>query len=180
MATGTGPAAIDFVAELLKLMPAEALEKRDIAGHTPLHLGAWVGNTEAAVLLLEKNPGLLSMREGRGWLPVHFAAIHAKEETLWYLLKDTFGDDAAMRTLFDSPDGSTEPSGTDLLIHVITSGFYDLALDLVHRLPQLAISQTPDDNDSGLGAIARKVQAFPSGMHLNFWESIIYTRKYAT
>ncbi|XP_058213515.1 uncharacterized protein LOC131325333 [Rhododendron vialii] len=175
MATGTGPAAINFVAELLKLMPAEALTERDIAGHTPLHLGAWVGNTAAVVLLLEKNPGLLRIREERGWLPVHFAAIHAKKETLSYLLKVTFKDDAAMRTLFFSPDGSTEPSGTDLLIHVITSGFYDLALDLVHCHRQLAISQTPNDNDSGLGAIARKAQAFPSGTHLNFVERIIYT-----
>lgn len=122
MATGTGPAAIDFVAELLKLMPAEALAQGDIAGNTPLHLSAWVGNTAAAVLLLEKNPGLLRIREERGWLPVHFAAIHAKKETLWYLLKVTFKDDAAMRTLFFSP--GPEPSGTDLLIHVITSGFY--------------------------------------------------------
>ncbi|KAI8553343.1 hypothetical protein RHMOL_Rhmol05G0008000 [Rhododendron molle] len=110
MATGTGPAAIDFVAELLKLMPAEALAQGDIAGNTPLHLSAWVGNTTAAALLLEKNPGLLRIREERGWLPVHFAAIHAKKETLLYLLKVTFKDDAAMRTLFDSPDGSTEPS----------------------------------------------------------------------
>ncbi|XP_058213513.1 uncharacterized protein LOC131325331 isoform X1 [Rhododendron vialii] len=176
MATGTGPAAIYFVAELLKLMPAEALAQGDIAGNTPLHLSAWVGNTTAAVLLLAKNPGLLRIREERGWLPVHFAAIHAKKETLSYLLKVTFKDDAAMRTLFFSPSGSTEPSGTDLLIHVITSGFYDLALDLVHRHPQLAISQTPNDNDSGLGAIARKVQAFPSGTKLNFWERIIYTQ----
>ncbi|KAG5547051.1 hypothetical protein RHGRI_012922 [Rhododendron griersonianum] len=169
MATGSGPAAINFVAELLKLMPAEALAQRDIAGHNPLHLGACVGNKAAAVLLLEKNPGLLSMREGRGWLPVHFAAIHAKKKTLSYLLKVTFEDDAAMRTLFVSPDGSTEPSGTDLLIDVITSGFYDLALDLVHRHPQLATSLTPKDNDSGLGAIARKLENSaedPSGVEI--------------
>ncbi|KAE9448851.1 hypothetical protein C3L33_19254, partial [Rhododendron williamsianum] len=170
MATGSGPAAINFVAELLKLMPAEALAQRDIAGHNPLHLGACVGNKAATVLLLEKNPGLLSMREGRGWLPVHFAAIHAKKKTLSYLLKVTFEDDEAMRTLFVSPDGSTEPSGTDLLIDVITSGFYaDLALDLVHRHPQLATSLTPKDNDSGLGAIARKLENYaedPSGVEI--------------
>ncbi|KAG5547048.1 hypothetical protein RHGRI_012920 [Rhododendron griersonianum] len=128
MATGTGPAAIDFVAELLKLMPAEALAQGDIAGNTPLHLSAWVGNTAAAALLLEKNPGLLRIREERGWLPVHFAAIHAKKETLSYLLKVTFKDDAAMRTLFFSP--GPEPSGTDLLIHVITSGFYEVPVRL--------------------------------------------------
>ncbi|KAF7143361.1 hypothetical protein RHSIM_Rhsim05G0008700 [Rhododendron simsii] len=173
-ATGTGPAALDFVAELLKLMLPEDLAQGDIAGNTALHLSAWVGNTAAAALLLEKNPGLLRIREEQGWLPVHFAAIHAKKETLSYLLKVTFKDDAAMRTLFFSP--GPEPSGTDLLIHVITSGFYDLALDLVYRHPQLAISQTPNDNDSGLGAIARKVQAFSSGTNMNFWERIIYTQ----
>ncbi|KAI8553344.1 hypothetical protein RHMOL_Rhmol05G0008100 [Rhododendron molle] len=38
----------------------------------------------------------------------------------------------------------------------------DLASDLVKRHPQLALAQTYHDNDSGLGAIARNVKAFPS------------------
>ncbi|KAH7834259.1 hypothetical protein Vadar_014328 [Vaccinium darrowii] len=173
MATGTGPAAIKFVEELLKLMPADAVAKRDIGGNTALHLGAWVGNTKAAVLLVEKNPGLLSIRENQRWLPIHLAAINAKKETISFLLEATEKDDAAMRMLFTSPS-RTEPSGAELLIHVITSGFYDLALDLVRRYPQLAISQVANNHDCGLGAIARKVQAFPSGTRFNFWGRIFY------
>ncbi|KAF7143339.1 hypothetical protein RHSIM_Rhsim05G0009300 [Rhododendron simsii] len=50
----------------------------------------------------------------------------------------------------------------------------DLALDLVHRYPQLAVSQAFNDDDCGLGAIARQVNALRSGTHLNFWERIVY------
>ncbi|KAF7142952.1 hypothetical protein RHSIM_Rhsim05G0008000 [Rhododendron simsii] len=52
--------------------------------------------------------------------------------------------------------------------------YSDLALDLVHRYPQLAVSQAFNDDDCGLGAIARQVNAFRSGTHLNFWERIVY------
>ncbi|KAH7852908.1 hypothetical protein Vadar_030769 [Vaccinium darrowii] len=175
MATGTGPLAINFVAELLSLeqMTPQALAHRDIQGNTPLHLAAWVANTDAAVLLVQRNPGLLSVREKGGWLPVHYAAINAKKETLCYLLEVTLMDDASMDVLFFSC-GIDQPSGPELLIHVITSGFYDVALDLVHRYPQLAISHAPNDDDCGLGALARKVDAFRSGTQLNFWECIIY------
>ncbi|KAF7142613.1 hypothetical protein RHSIM_Rhsim05G0009000 [Rhododendron simsii] len=173
LATGTGPAAINFVAELLKRMtPEEVLAHRDVAGNTPLHLSALVGNTAAAELLVQKNPGLLCIRENRGWLPVHYAAVNAKRETLEFLLKVTGENEEAMAMLFLT--SGYKPSGAELLIDVRTSEYYDLALDLVHRYPQLAISQAFNDDDCGLGAIARQVNAFRSGTHLNFWERIIY------
>ncbi|KAH7851447.1 hypothetical protein Vadar_011703 [Vaccinium darrowii] len=190
LAAGTGPMAINFVKELLKMMEeeaikeaeiaeniplhlrAEALEQVDAAGNTPLHISAWVGNTEAAVLLVEKNRGLLCSREKRGWLPIHFAAINGKRDTLSYLLKVTEEDDKAKSIFFES--SKNQPSGPELLIHVITSGYYDIALYLVRRYPQLALSQAFDDDDCGLGAIARQVNAFRSGTQLNFWKRIIY------
>ncbi|KAH7852663.1 hypothetical protein Vadar_027551 [Vaccinium darrowii] len=199
LAAGTGPMAINFVKELLKMMEeealkeaeiaeniplhlrAEALKKVDAAGNTPLHISAWVGNTEAAVLLVEKNRGLLCSREKRGWLPIHFAAINGKRDTLSYLLKvteedDKAEDDKAKSIFFES--SKNQPSGPELLIHVITSGYYDIALYLVRRYPQLALSQAFDDDDCGLGAIARQVNAFPSGTQLNFWKRIIYDCKF--
>ncbi|KAI8553346.1 hypothetical protein RHMOL_Rhmol05G0008300 [Rhododendron molle] len=172
LATGVGSTAIPFVTKLLERMPAEALAHRDVAGNTPLHLSALVGNTATAELLVQKNPGLLCMRENRGWLPVHYAAVNAKRETLEYLLKVTGEDKEAMAMLFLS--SGYKPSGAELLIDVITSEYYDLALDLVHRYPQLAISQSFNDDDCGLGAIARQVNAFRSGTPLNFWERIVY------
>ncbi|XP_058215684.1 uncharacterized protein LOC131326816 [Rhododendron vialii] len=194
LATGVGPMAIPFVRKLLERMPAEALAHRDEAGNTPLHLSALVDNTAAAKLLVGKNRELLCMREGQGWLPVHYAAVNKKKrETLEYLLKATGEDEVAMSMLFLSSEYDKVPSGAELLIDVITSGYYDeyslaelklafcllarycdIALDLVHWYPQLALSQTPKNYDCGLGAIARQAKAFPSGTDLNFWERIVY------
>lgn len=124
LATGVGLKAIPFVTKLLERMPAEALAHRDEAGNTPLHLSALVDNTAAAKLLVGKNRELLCMREGRGWLPVHYAAVNKKKlGTLMYLLKASGEDDAAKSMLFFSSEYD-KPSGTELLIDVITSGYY--------------------------------------------------------
>ncbi|KAL8484487.1 hypothetical protein ACS0TY_026970 [Phlomoides rotata] len=48
--------ANDFVR---KLVSPQALALRDRYGYTALHSGAKVGNTEAAMIMLEKNPDLL-------------------------------------------------------------------------------------------------------------------------
>ncbi|KAI8553348.1 hypothetical protein RHMOL_Rhmol05G0008500 [Rhododendron molle] len=169
LASGVGLKAIPFVTKLLEWMPAEALEHRDVAGKTPLHLSALVGNAEAAELLVRKNRELLCMREDKGWLPVHYAATNKKNvavnkknrKTLAYLLKASIEYDAAKSMLFFSSEHD-KPSATELLIRLITSGYYDIALRLVRRYPQLGLSQTPQNYDCGLRAIPRK--------DLNFWE----------
>ncbi|KAF7142595.1 hypothetical protein RHSIM_Rhsim05G0008800 [Rhododendron simsii] len=68
----------------------KSLEELETPPSTPAH--GRVGNTAAMVLLDKKNPGLLRIRDERGWLPVHFTAIRAKKEMLLYLLKVTFKD----------------------------------------------------------------------------------------
>lgn len=62
------------------------------------------------------------MREDKGWLPVHYAAVNAKRETLEYLLKVTCEHEEAMAMLFRS--SGYKPSGAELLIDVITSEYY--------------------------------------------------------
>ncbi|KAH7850895.1 hypothetical protein Vadar_004338 [Vaccinium darrowii] len=166
--------------------------------YTPLLIAALKGDWETANKFFEQNPNAVTapitreletalyMATGTGKKAIKFGVELLKlmpaediaqrdiDETLSFLLEASYKDDAAARTLFFTCS-RTEPSGAELLIHVITSGFYDLALDLVHRYPQLAISQARDNDDCALGAIARKASAFSSGKHLKFfWDRIIY------
>ncbi|XP_057506244.1 uncharacterized protein LOC130789490 [Actinidia eriantha] len=165
IAVGTGK-ALHFVKELVESMPVQALEVRDHKDDTALHIAAWVGNTAAAVLLVEKHQPLLYMRGSRYRLPVHLAAVNGRKDTLSYLLRVTM-DDPVAKPYYDL-------SGIWLLMYIITSGFYDIALNLIDRYPHLATLKI-ESGDCALGNIASKVSAFPSGNRLNLWERIIYS-----
>ncbi|KAK3009666.1 hypothetical protein RJ639_013842 [Escallonia herrerae] len=118
---GTGK-AIHFVENLVNLMPSEALALYDDYGNTPLNVAALVGNTEASVILMRKNPALLHMGNNRGWLPVHRAALNAHRNTLLYLL-------AAHKDNMDSKS-LADQSGVELLVSVIDSGFFGVPIKL--------------------------------------------------
>ncbi|KAA8544475.1 hypothetical protein F0562_022485 [Nyssa sinensis] len=165
LAVGTGK-AIHFVENLVELMPTEALALQNIVGQTALMVAAIVGNTRAAVILVKKNPALLYTKDGKGNLPVHCAAYCDKRETLLYLLSVT--KDEIKHSPFEGQ------IGVRLLIAVITSGFLDMALDLVQHHPSLATLKA-DNGDTPLKAIARMASAFPSGTRLNYWERLIYS-----
>ncbi|KAH7851292.1 hypothetical protein Vadar_009481 [Vaccinium darrowii] len=167
VAAGSGsPKSILFVKNLLEKMPLEALEIGDQFNATALHNAAWVGNLEAAKALVEKHQRLLYRSDSRKLLPLHLAAMNAHKETLLYLLEVTNCDPVSK--LFSDDD-----SAADFFIFVIVAGFYDVALDLVHKYPSLAMAKR-DNDDCALKAISRKVSAFPSGDHPNFWQRIIY------
>ncbi|KAK3022807.1 hypothetical protein RJ639_047056 [Escallonia herrerae] len=163
---GTGK-AIHFVENLVNLMPSEALALYDDYGNTPLNVAALVGNTEAAVILMRKNPALLYMGNNRGWLPVHRAALNAHRNTLQYFL-------AAHKDNMDSKS-LADQSGVELLVSVIDSGFFDVAMSLVQHYPELATFKLENGNYA-LKAIARKASAFPSGSGLSLWQRFIYAR----
>ncbi|CAK9138513.1 unnamed protein product [Ilex paraguariensis] len=162
---GTGK-TVHFVEKLVKLMPTDALALRDDYGNTALNVAAVVGNTEAAVILVKKNPALLHIRNNTGFLPVHRAGLNAHRDTLLYLLT-IHKDDI-------EPGPLADQSGVQLLVSVIDSGFFDVALDLVQHYPSMGTMKLKN-GDSGLKAIARKASAFPSGSCLSFWERLIYS-----
>ncbi|KAI8546440.1 hypothetical protein RHMOL_Rhmol07G0117600 [Rhododendron molle] len=96
-------------------------------------------------LLFKKNPDLPNMWSQFGQLPIHHAAMLGKKHTVI----------------------ETRPfegnSGSMLMGELITSGLYDVALLVLQRHPNLAVS-----NPSPLDKIAQKPSAFPSGARLNF------------
>ncbi|KAI8526049.1 hypothetical protein RHMOL_Rhmol13G0278400 [Rhododendron molle] len=60
VAAGAGKSSksIDSVKNLVDKMSPEAPELRDLYDCTPLHIAAWVGNTEAVKVLLQKHISL--------------------------------------------------------------------------------------------------------------------------
>ncbi|XP_057468197.1 uncharacterized protein LOC130757479 [Actinidia eriantha] len=164
IAVGTGK-ALHFVKKLVQAMPLEALELCDYNGFTVLHTAASVGNTAAAMFLVEKRPELLHIPCNCQRFPIHVAAMQGRKETLWYLLSVTTNNPASM-----DYDGQ---SGIWLLLFIMASEFYDVALKLIRDYPDLATSKIESGN-TALASLAVKASAFSSGSRLNFWQRIIY------
>ncbi|XP_057467534.1 ankyrin repeat-containing protein NPR4-like isoform X2 [Actinidia eriantha] len=165
IAVGTGK-ALHFVEKLVEAMPLEAITLCDDKGFTALHTAALGGNTAAAMILVKKHSALLHIRGGRDKLSIHVAAMHGHKETLCYLLRVTKDDPASKAYQGES--------GNWLLKFIMASKFYDVALDLIHRYPELATSKDKFGN-LALASLAAKPSAFPSGSRLNFWQRRIYS-----
>lgn len=88
----------DFVANIVELMPAEALAMPDAAGRTALHLGALAGiSAKAAKAMVSKNPDLPNIvMKGNGWCPLLHAAHYSfkNKDLIWYLCLVTKDEDA--------------------------------------------------------------------------------------
>lgn len=158
---------IKFVDELIRLMPTDTLSQRNKFKETALHLAAKYGNVNAAKLLVDRHPGLPNLWNDSDLVPLHLAALFGHKEMLSYLLTVT-SDNVQPSPLSDQP-------GVTLMNIVVTSGFYDVALDLLQRNPKLATTITPGNN-TPLSIIAGKPSAFPSGSSLSFGQLLIYHR----
>uniref|UniRef100_A0A251TFK3 Putative ankyrin repeat-containing domain, Gag-polypeptide of LTR copia-type n=1 Tax=Helianthus annuus TaxID=4232 RepID=A0A251TFK3_HELAN len=171
IAIGTGKQGINFVEKLVEKLPPNSLLEMltSSAKYTPLHIAAVVGNIEAVKILVNKNQGLLYVKDVDGLLPIHRALINSHKDTFLYLLVVTKDN--------EYPFTFTGYMGVTLLSNVIFAGYFDIALGLVTRYPELARTLPNDDVDAPLMAIARKADAFKSGCPLNFFDSLIYKRK---
>ncbi|KAJ8755772.1 hypothetical protein K2173_024316 [Erythroxylum novogranatense] len=168
VATITGQ-SLEFVQNLLELIPGESLQdlktrKYPPLHNTPLHSAAAVGNIEAAKVLVQKDSGLLHHTNEFDETPLHTAAEFAHKDTIWYLLSKPYHGD---------PSPFTGKLGAKLLNLVLEADFYDIALYLLNRFPELAIEKD-SDNNTALGILARKPHAFPSGSKLGCFQRLLY------
>ncbi|XP_024984278.1 ankyrin repeat-containing protein ITN1-like [Cynara cardunculus var. scolymus] len=168
IAVGTGKQGITFVEKLVEKISPKALVKMLTSSekYTPLHIAAVVGNTTAVKILVNKNHKLLYAEDVDGLLPIHRALINSHKDTFLYLLGVTKAN--------QYPNTFIGNMGVTLLSNVIFAGYFDIALDLVTRYPDLATTIPSDNVDAPLMAIARKADAFESGCRLSFFDSLIY------
>ncbi|KAI3443540.1 hypothetical protein Pfo_000205 [Paulownia fortunei] len=158
--------AISFVEKLVELMPADAFPLKSKFSETALHYAAKYGNTKAAKLLVAQDPGLPHIWSDTNLLPLHLAALFGHKEMVLYLLTVTRDNEV--------PNPFTDQPGITLLISIVHSGFYDVALDLVRRYPKLATTTSPGGN-TALSILAGKPSAFLSGGSLRSWQKLIYS-----
>ncbi|KAH6827720.1 hypothetical protein C2S53_015688 [Perilla frutescens var. hirtella] len=163
VAVSTGKAN-DFVKKLVASTPCEALVSKDSNGDTALHVAAEVGNTEAAMALVDKNPDLLYALNDHDRLPVQRAAINCQKKTVKYLISK-----------YD-PNKENNPFqgqlGIRLLVGTIVSEFVDVALDLARKYPDLALLE--NNGNSALSTIAEMHTLFPRTEYFTWWERLIY------
>ncbi|KAH6757813.1 hypothetical protein C2S52_023278 [Perilla frutescens var. hirtella] len=166
-----GKANIDFVNKLVRLTASDgggaaALALKDSYGDTALHNAGIVGNTEAAVVLVDQNPELLYILNKENQLPVLKAAIYCQKETLKYLISQ-YDPNAQNNNPFKGQ------LGIDLLNAVIASEFLDIALDLAKKYPDLA-GLRDGDGDSALSTIAETDTLFLKTETFTWRQNFIY------
>ncbi|XP_058221798.1 uncharacterized protein LOC131331873 [Rhododendron vialii] len=154
---------IDFIEKLVELMTPEELAIINQDGDTAFHRIAGVGNVVIAKLLFKKNPDLPNMWNRLGQLPLHHAAKWGQNHMVRYLLKITKED--------IEPRPYEGYSGSVLMGELITNGLYDVALLVLRRHPNLAVSY--GSYPSPLRLIAQQPSAFPSGARFTFWQRFI-------
>ncbi|KAL4609937.1 hypothetical protein ACB092_08G016400 [Castanea dentata] len=155
-----------IVEELVRLMPKQALEVRDVGGYTALALAAnLTGITKMARCMVRLNDTLVSIKAMDGSIPIVLASGNGYKEMTRYLY-----------TVTPSPilyqDNSR--NGALLLSQCISNEIFDVALDLLQDCKDLQIT-LDFDGLRPLCALAQTPSAFQSGSWLAFWQQWIYS-----
>ncbi|KAH7569652.1 hypothetical protein JRO89_XS06G0228100 [Xanthoceras sorbifolium] len=127
-------------------MKEDDLEKKNKKGNTAFTLVAMSGNVQLALLMIENNKKLAMIRNGiednSGMLAVQVAALLGHKEMVNYLYKITRED-------------LKNEDRIELLVKLIDSDLYDVALLMVEEHPDLADSRIKG-GETALHALARK------------------------
>ncbi|KAM7474381.1 hypothetical protein LguiB_021624 [Lonicera macranthoides] len=157
---------INFLRKLVDVMTPVDLAMVDYNGRTSLHLAAMSGNVEAAKLLVKKNPQLPNIGDTFSEVPLVAAAICGKREMVLYLLPITKESSITINLFIQNGRLRKLPHA------LITSGFYDIALNVIQNFPELVHWNI---NSNPLRSIAGEPSAFLSGAHFNLWQRWIYS-----
>ncbi|KAJ4702482.1 Ankyrin repeat-containing protein [Melia azedarach] len=151
-----------FVQELVNYMTPDDLALRNKVGNTALCFAAASGITKIAEVMVNKNKELPSIRGSKGATPLCMAALLGHKEMVWYLYSVTKAEDLK------------EEDRIELLVAVINSGLYDVALDLIQKHPGLAVARD-GNGETALHVLARKPLAFVNRGRLQIWQRCIYS-----
>ncbi|KAL7604627.1 hypothetical protein Lser_V15G19366 [Lactuca serriola] len=138
-----------FLEELLEVTPenTKLTDVRNSDGSTLLHVAAIIGNTEAADILVERDPDLLLAKDNEGQTPLALALSNMHTQTARHLLDHINTEDHIHKDVLFS--GAT---GDGFLVTLISAKDFRFAKDLLGHYKTL-------DTDAVLMAIA---QNFPS------------------
>ncbi|XP_020532717.2 uncharacterized protein LOC110008875 [Jatropha curcas] len=115
------------------------------------------------MLLVEKNPKLTQATNDENQVPLCGAAQYGHKETVSFLLSGTKNED---------PSPFAGESGVKLLRYLIIADFYDIAIDVLNRYPELA--REYQEGSTALDALAEKSKVFANGSWLGYCRTLLY------
>ncbi|KAI3845122.1 hypothetical protein MKX03_019789, partial [Papaver bracteatum] len=161
-----------FIEEIVELMTVDMLEYKtssSCGGDNAVHIASFRGYTEAVLAMVGKNSKLAQIRNDDGYTPLEIALLYVTPgqktivEYLYSVTKDV------------EPSPFSGSDGAKLLCYAIDADFYDLALSLVKRFPQLITEKSVSHKMCGLELLVRKPLAFRSGTKLTWWQKRVYS-----
>ncbi|EFH61530.1 predicted protein [Arabidopsis lyrata subsp. lyrata] len=155
---------IKIVEEIIRRIhdPKQVLKIKNDNGYTALSYAATGGIVRIAECLVNRCPGLVSVRNAKEHIPIVVASLYGHKHLVEYLYNHTPLSD------LDPCDDSDEHKGKNgamLVTNCIVDGLYGIALDLIQRYPKLAYTRD-SDNDTAIIALAQTPHAFPSVPHI--------------
>ncbi|KAJ4702459.1 Ankyrin repeat family protein [Melia azedarach] len=148
----------NFVKELVKRMNEEDLAEKNNVGNTALCLAAASGKVELAKVMMEKNKALAMIRDRNEMLPLHMATSLGHKELVKFIYQETKDE-------LDNEDR------IELLVTLINTDLYEVALELLGDFPELATARDRN-NETALHALARKPLASSNFANQN-WGGIL-------
>ncbi|KAH9678654.1 ANK REP REGION domain-containing protein [Citrus sinensis] len=133
---------IDFVKELLKMMSTEDLAKKNKIGCTAFFYAAASGMVEIVEEMMKGNKDIAMVPDMDGTLPIVRAAALEQGQMVLLLHKQT-------------KNSLTDDDCIELLVQLIETGFYVVALQLLRDRPRLATKRA-ENEETALHVLARK------------------------
>ncbi|KAI3882889.1 hypothetical protein MKW92_036399 [Papaver armeniacum] len=156
-----------FAESLIDELSQEQLEIKTDKGQLAISLAVEYNNMELVKLMVDKNSKLLLLENGSGHIPFFTSAINGDQEMMRYLYSET----PMEKIVSNNPLGDKD--GANLITAALRVDLYDVALDLLRRLPRLATIE----DDSGMTVfhvLAGRPSAFLSGNQYGFFKKRIY------
>ncbi|XP_031737747.1 ankyrin repeat-containing protein At5g02620 [Cucumis sativus] len=147
-----------FIEKLVQLCSPSDLAAKNQGGNTALHWAASSGVVRNAELMVQKNPDLPHIHDSNEVPPLLRAVIYKRKHMASFLF---------FNTNFEALE-TTQP--INILVATINSGFYDIALNILEKKPELAQQLLNEDGEIILHELAKKPFAIGSSNDLSFWK----------
>ncbi|CAJ2640036.1 unnamed protein product [Trifolium pratense] len=169
----------NLVDSIIRHNKKEALECKNEKGDTPLHLAASRGFKDICEFIIGKNGErkyLIEIGNNNGESPLFLAALFWRKQTFVYLFnfKPSKSDyDDVDGGKYSYLKGLIRNDGDSILHCAIRKEYFDLALIIVDKYPDLAIISNKHEF-SPLKVLATRPSAFISGSKMIWWKRIVY------
>ncbi|KAJ0017159.1 hypothetical protein Pint_12110 [Pistacia integerrima] len=144
-----GAKQIGFVEKLLEWIEPQDLTLKDRNENSAFCFAVAAGAIEIAENMLEKNEELLATKGGQGMTPIYLAAIFGDRRMASYLYRKV----QEMEVILAVEDKAS------LFFACLYTALYDLAMDLLNDLPDLAMARD-ENKDTALQILARQPSSF--------------------